>query len=138
MAQKTHMVKAGPHPRPHVSPSPLLQRQPPVTSFLCYLLALFQIHREHVYTQNALSMNTSLHWSYCSPYFPPKRAPASGRTILSLRPLTSRLPCWALYTTWGFSCRMLPYSSRKWAMLGFTIFNTFALSSPTTIRKSPG
>lgn len=71
MAQKTHTVKTGPHPRPHVSPSPLLQRQPPVTSFSCYLLALFQIHREHVYTQNVLSMNTLLHWSYCSPYFSP-------------------------------------------------------------------
>ena len=71
MAQKTHTLKTGPNPRPHVSPSPLLQRQPPVTSFLCYLLALFQIHREHVYTQNVLSMNTLLHWPYCSPYFSP-------------------------------------------------------------------
>lgn len=40
---------------------------------------------------------------------------------MSHQPLTSRLPCWALYTTWGLSCRMLPYSSRKWAVLGFTI-----------------
>ena len=67
--------------RPHASPGPFSRDSLlPVTRFLCDLLALFQTHREHIYMQNILSMNTLLHWSYCSPDFSPKQAPASGRT----------------------------------------------------------
>ena len=67
--------------RPHASPGPFSRDSLlSVTRFLCDLLALFQTHREHIYTQNILSMNTLLHWSYCSPDFSPKQAPASGRT----------------------------------------------------------
>ena len=80
MAKKVHTVKTGPHPS-HVSPWPfsggsLLS----VTSFLCDLLALFQTHREQVYTQNALSVNSYHTGHTAHSTFPLKRAPASGRT----------------------------------------------------------
>ena len=80
MAKKVHTVKTGPHPA-HVSPWPFSRGSLlSVTSFLCHLLALFQTHREHVYTQNALSVNSYYTGHTAHPTFPLKQAPASGRT----------------------------------------------------------